>query len=80
MSENIILIIAGVVICLVGLSKQSGLKLSNFGFNFWSTSKQTIVVGNVAPEAAPGKKHDWIGLAIAGFGFLTALAGLFKKG
>jgi len=78
MSENIILIIAGVVICLVGLAKQGGLKLSNLGINIGSTNKQTISVGHVAPEATKSKKPDWTGVAIAVLGFLTALVGLLK--
>jgi UPF0716 family protein affecting phage T7 exclusion len=82
MSENIILIIAGVLIFLVGLAKlgsnhTGGFNLRNFGINIGSTNAQNISVGNV-PEAAQSKKPDWVGLAIAVFGFLTALVGLFK--
>jgi hypothetical protein len=84
MSENIILIIAGVVICLVGLAKlrsgqTGGFSLKNFGISFGGTTTQTNRIGNVAPEAASSKKTDWAGLAIAVLGFLTALVGLLKK-
>jgi hypothetical protein len=84
MSENIILIIAGVVIFVVGLAKlrsnqTGGFNLRNFGITIGGTNTQTNRVGNVAPAAAPNKKPDWVGLAVAVLGFLTALAGLFKK-
>ena len=83
MSENVILIIAGVVIFLVGLarlrsSQTGGFNLKNFGISIGGTTTQTNRVGNVAPEAALSKKPNWVGLAIALLGFLTALAGLLK--
>ncbi|MGB6174821.1 MAG: hypothetical protein WBF43_00420 [Methylocella sp.] len=83
MSENIVLIIGGVVIFLVGLAKlrsgqTGGFNLRNFGISIGGKTTQKIEVGNVAPEAAPGKKPDWTGLAIAVLGFLTALVGLLK--
>jgi uncharacterized membrane protein YiaA len=78
MSENIILIIAGVVIFLVGLAKQRGVKLSNFGINIGSTNTQSIDVGTGSPEVGQSQKRDWTGLVIAVLGFLTALVGLFK--
>lgn len=85
MSGNVILIIAGVVIFLVGLAKlrssqTGGFNLSNFGISIGGMTAQENRVGNVAPEAASSKKRDWTGLAIAVFGFLTALVGLFQKG
>ncbi len=85
MSENIVLIIAGVVIFLVGLTKlgssqTGGFSLKNFGITIGGTSTQTNRVGNVAPEEASSKKPNWTGLAIAILGFLTALLGLLKKG
>ncbi|MGO9672564.1 MAG: hypothetical protein ACLPSF_00040 [Methylocella sp.] len=81
MSENIFLIIAGVVIFIVGVAKQSGkVTLSNFGINFGSTNTQTIYVASAPDTAAKKPKHDWIGLAIAALGFFTALVGLLKKG
>jgi hypothetical protein len=85
MSENIVLIIAGVVIFLVGLAKlgssqTGGFSLKNFGISIGGTTTQSNMVGNVAPEAAPSKRPNWTGLAIAVLGFLTALVGLLKKG
>ena len=53
MSENIGLIIAGVVLFLVGLARvKGGSKASNLGSNIGSTDKGTINSGNRAPEAA----------------------------
>lgn len=85
MSENLILIIAGVVIFLAGLAKlgssqTGGFSFKNFGITIGGTTTQTNRVGNVAPEAASSKKPDWKGLAIALLGLLTALVGLLKKG
>lgn len=85
MSENIVLFIAGVVIFLVGLAKlgssqTGGFSLKNIGITFGGTTTQTNRAGNVAPEAASSKKPNWVGLAIAVLGFLTALVGLLKKG
>jgi hypothetical protein len=83
MSTNLILIVAGVVLILAGLAKlgssqSGGFNLRNFGINIGGTNTQTNRVGNVAPEAAKETKPDWIGLAIAGIGLLTALVGLLK--
>jgi hypothetical protein len=77
MSENIILIIAGVVIFFVGIAKQrGGLKLSNFGINIGSTNTQTISIAK--SEAVQRRRPDWVALAIKALGLLTALVGLFK--
>jgi len=83
MSANFILVIVGIVLILLGLAKLrsggGGLSLSNIGINFGSTNTQTNKVGNVAPAAATkDKKPDWVGLAIAATGLVTALVGLFK--
>jgi hypothetical protein len=83
MSTNVILIIVGAVLFLVGLAKlgrsqSGGFNLSNFGINIGSTSTQTTKAGNVAPEAAKSSKPDWVGLTIAGLGLLTALVGWLK--
>lgn len=79
MSVNVILIIVGAVLVLVGLAKagQSG-GLRNIGINFGSTSTQTIKTGNITPEPSKGGKADWVGLAIAAIGLITAVVGLFK--
>jgi hypothetical protein len=82
MSTNSILIIVGVALILLGLAKLrsggGGFSLSNVGINIGSTSTQTNKVGNVAPAAAAAKdqKPDWVGLAIAAIGLVTALVGL----
>jgi len=80
MSTNFILVIVGIALILVGLAKlRSGVRLSNVGINIASTNTQTNKVGNVAPAAAmKDKKPDWVGLAIAAIGLVTALVGLFK--
>jgi hypothetical protein len=81
MSVNAILVIVGAVLILVGLAKagqSGGFSLSNIGINFGSTSTQTNKVGNVTPVAAKGGKADWVGLAIAAIGLVTAVIGLFK--
>jgi hypothetical protein len=80
MSANVLLIIVGSVLFFLGLAKigsgqSGGFNLSNFGINFGSTNTQTI--RDVAPEAVNSKGPDWVGVAIAGLGFLTALVGLF---
>jgi hypothetical protein len=81
MSTNSILIIVGVALILLGLAKLrsggGGFSLSNVGINIGSTSTQTNKVGNVAPAAAAkDQKPDWVGLAIAAIGLVTALVGL----
>jgi hypothetical protein len=83
MSTNSILITVGVALILLGLAKLrsggGGFSLSNVGINIGSTSTQTNKVGNVAPAAATkDQKPDWVGLAIAAIGLVTALVGLFK--
>ena len=79
MSINVILVIVGTVLFLLGLAKlgrrrSGGFSLSNIG----SPSNQTNKVGNVTPAAAKSGKPDWVKLAIAAIGLLTALVGLFK--
>ena len=83
MSENLVLIIVGVALFLVGVAKLGssggGFRLSNIGFNIGSTNTQTNEVGNVtSPAKAETKKPDWVGLAIAVIGLVTALVGLLK--
>lgn len=84
MSTNVILVIVGIVLFLLGLAKlggSGGFNLSNFGINFGGEQNQTNRVGNMAPEATAANrssKPDWAGLAIATIGLLTALVGLLK--
>jgi hypothetical protein len=82
---SIFLKVAGAVLFLAGLgmiaSRQSegfNLILKNFGINFGGKFKQRIKVGNSPPGAAKETKHDWVGLAIAAIGLLTALVGWLK--
>ena len=81
MSTNVVLIVVGAVLFLAGLAKlgrsqSGGFNLSNFGINIGGTNTQTNKVGNVAPDEAKETKPDWVGLAIAAIGLLTALVGL----
>jgi hypothetical protein len=83
MSTSLILIVAGVVLILAGLAKlgssqSGGFNLSNFGINIGGRNTQTNRVGNVTPDAAKATKPDWVGIAIAGMGLLSALVGLLK--
>jgi hypothetical protein len=83
MSTNLILIVAGAVLILVGLAKLGssqggGFNLRNFGISIGGKTTQTNRVGNVTSSAAKVTKPDWIGLAIAGIGLLTAIVGLLK--
>lgn len=81
MSANVILVIVGAVLILVGLAKagqSGGFSLSTIGINFGSTNTQNTKVGNVTPQPAKGGKADWIGLGIAAIGLVTAVVGLFK--
>jgi hypothetical protein len=81
MSVNIVLIIIGAVLILVGLVKagqSGGFSLSNIGINFGGTTTQTNKVGNVMPDVAKHGKADWVGLGIAAIGLVTAVVGLFK--
>ena len=80
MSINAILIIVGAVLIIVGLAKagqSGGFGLRNFGMNFGGTTTQTNKVGNVTPEPKRAKP-DWVGLAIAAIGLVTAAIGLLK--
>jgi hypothetical protein len=79
---NVILVVVGVVLCLIGLalwgsSQGGGLSLRTIGINFGSTSTQNTRVGDVTGSDKKAKPN-WVGLAIAVIGFLTALIGLFK--
>ncbi len=83
MSLSALLIILGAILFLAGLAKlgsrqSGGFKLSNFGIFFGGKNNQNLRVGNVAPGPAKETKPDWIGLAIAALGFLTALVGWLK--
>ena len=83
MSTNVVLVVVGAVVFLVGLAKvrssqSGGFNLSNFGINIGGTTTQTSKVGDVAPLAAKEAKPDWVGLAIAALGLLTALVGFLK--
>jgi hypothetical protein len=81
MSVNTILVVVGAVLIIVGLAKagqSGGFGLSNFGINFGGTTTQTNKVGNVTPEPAKSAKPDWVGLAIAAIGLVTAVIGLLK--
>jgi hypothetical protein len=81
MSTNVVLIIVGIVLFLLGLAKlgrSGGFNLSNFGINIGGKQNQTNRVGNVAPEANKSSKPDWVGLAIAAIGLVIALVGLSK--
>ena len=60
-------------------SQSGGFNLSSFGLNIGSRSTQINKVGSVAPGADKETKRDWIGLAIAALGLLTALVG-WRKG
>ncbi len=76
------LVVIGIVLILVGVTKlassRGSFNLSNIGINIGSTNTQTNKVGNVGP-APPTKKLDWVGLAIAVIGVITALIGLFSS-
>jgi hypothetical protein len=84
MSTNVILVIVGIVLFLLGLAKlgrSGGFNLSNFGITIGGTTTQTNRVGNIAPDATAANrssKPDWAGLVIAAIGLLTALVGLLK--
>ncbi len=83
MSTNAILIILGAAIFVVGLvklrsSQTGGFNLSNFGLNIGGRNTQINKVGNVAGATDKATKPDWIGLAIAALGLLTALVGWLK--
>jgi hypothetical protein len=83
MSTNVLLIVLGAVLFLVGLiklrsSQSGGFNLSTFGISIGGTTTQTTKVGNVTPGAAKESKPDWVGLAIAAIGLLTALVGGLK--
>jgi hypothetical protein len=77
-----IILVVGVVLCMIGLAmlrkSQSGsFSLRNIGISLGSTSTQSNTVGAVT--AGDNKaKPNWVGLAIAVIGFLTAIIGLLK--
>ena len=84
MSANVVLVIIGVVLIFVGVAKlgssTGGFSLKNIGLNIGGTTTQTTRVGNVRSTPAAAKsKPDWVGLAIAAIGLITALVGLFKS-
>jgi hypothetical protein len=83
MSANTVLLIIGILLILVGVAKlgsgTGGFSLKNIGLNIGGTSTQTNRVGNVRSGPATVKnKPDWVGLAIAAIGLVTALVGLLK--
>jgi hypothetical protein len=82
MSRNSALVVIGIVLILVGVAKlgssRGSFNLSNIGISIGSTNTQTNKVGNVGP-VPPTKKPDWVGLAIAVIGVITALIGLFSS-
>jgi hypothetical protein len=81
MTANTVLIIIGAVLVVVGLAKagrSGGFGLSNFGINFGGETTQTNKIDNVTGGAAAGTKPDWVGLAIAAIGLVTAGIGLLK--
>jgi hypothetical protein len=83
MSASSVLIIIGAAFFLIGLVKlgrgqSGGFNLKNFMINFGGTSTQTNTMGNVTPDGVKGNKPDWVGIVIAGLGFLTALIGWLK--
>jgi len=82
--SNVVLIVVGAALFLAGLAKlrssqSGGFNLSNFGISIGGRIKQTTRVGNISPEAAKETKPDWVGLAIAALGLLTALIGGLKS-
>src|ERR1700719_4085730 len=84
MSTSVLLVVVGAVLFLAGLAKlgsnqSGGFNLSNIGINIGGTNTQTNRVGNVAPDAAKETKPDWVGLAIAGVGLVTAVIGWLKS-
>jgi len=83
MSASGVMMLVGVVVFAAGLAKlgssqSGGFNLSSFGINFGGKITQSTKVGNVTPGAAKETKQDWVGLAIAGLGLLTALVGWLK--
>jgi hypothetical protein len=81
MSVNTILVIVGAVLIVVGLAKagqSGGFNLRNFGINFGGTTTQTNKIGNVTTQSAKSAKPDWVGLAIAAIGLVSAVIGLLK--
>jgi hypothetical protein len=84
MSLNVTLVVIGVVLCLIGLamlgsSRHAGSSIlqKNFGFNIGSKSDQSNEAGN-GTGGNKNAKPNWVGLAIAVIGFLTAVIGVFK--
>lgn len=87
MSTSVILFIVGAVIFAIGIAKlgrkqSGGISLGNFGINLGGSNTQSNKTGNIAPEATQPTKQaspNWIGLAIAVLGLLTALVGWLKS-
>jgi hypothetical protein len=84
MSVNVTLVVIGVVLCVIGLamlrnSRPAGSSIlqKNFGFSIGSTSTQTNTAGD-GTGSDKKAKPNWVGLAIAVIGFLTAIIGMFK--
>ena len=83
MSTNVLMVVVGAVLFFAGLIKAGsrqigGFNLRNFGINFGGTVTQTNKGGNVTPGAEKDSKPEWIGLAIAAIGLLTAIVGWLK--
>jgi hypothetical protein len=79
---NIILIVAGAVLCLLGIamlgrSQSGGLNLRNLGVNIGSTNVQKIAVSGVKDDDKKTNPSRF-GLAMSVIGFLTAVIGLIK--
>jgi predicted anti-sigma-YlaC factor YlaD len=73
MSTNISFVIVGVALFLYGLAKGVRFNLRNFSINVGGTSTQTIKTGDIASAPNKSSKPDWVGLAVAAIGLLTAL-------
>jgi hypothetical protein len=81
---DVTLLVVGLVLCMIGLvtlassrRARSSILQRNFGFNIASTNTQTNTAGDRASDEKK-TKSNWVGLAIAIIGFLTAVVGLFK--
>jgi hypothetical protein len=83
MSTSVILIVIGTAVFFAGLFKlgkgqSGGLTFSNRAITFGGSTNQTNSVGSIAPDPTGSRKPDWIGLATAGLGLLTAVVGFLK--
>jgi hypothetical protein len=82
MSVNIVLVVVGIALFLLGLlvggSRSGGFILKNIGINIGSTNTQTITVGDGGSPSFKPAKQDWVGLAISIIGLVTTVVGLFK--